>query len=199
MLGAAFAAVARRLRAVPQEPRNRRAGGAQPRSGRIAIGWPVERLIMGQLVISLLSPAVVTGVVAGVVAARRRFVVVRVAGTSMVPTYQPGDRVLIRRGGRAVPRRGQVVVFRRLQPGGAGSSGRASGLRETEWLIKRVAAMPGDKVPDQVAPGVHAAPGDVVPSGRLVVLGDGPTSRDSRHWGYLPVSEVLGVVVRRLS
>ncbi|MFI7040507.1 S26 family signal peptidase [Microbispora rosea] len=158
---------------------------------------------MQHLVISLLSPAVVAavvaGVVAGVVAARRRFVVVRVAGTSMVPTYQPGDRVLIRRGGRAVLRRGQVVVFRRLQPGGAGSAGRASGLRETEWLIKRVAAMPGDRVPDQVAPGVRASPGDVVPAGRLVVLGDGPTSRDSRHWGYLPVSEVLGVVIRRLS
>ncbi|SIS21405.1 signal peptidase I [Microbispora rosea] len=200
MLGAAFAAVARRLRAVRQEPRNRGAGGAQPGPGRITIGCRAERLIMQHLVISLLSPAVVAaGVAAGVAAARRRFVVVRVAGTSMVPTYQPGDRVLIRRGGRAVLRRGQVVVFRRLQPGGAGSSGRASGLRETEWLIKRVAAMPGDRVPDQVAPGVHAAPGDVVPAGRLVVLGDGPTSRDSRHWGYLPVSEVLGVVIRRLS
>ncbi|WP_169984938.1 MULTISPECIES: S26 family signal peptidase [unclassified Microbispora] len=150
---------------------------------------------MQYFVISLLSLAVV----AGVVAARRRFVVVRVAGTSMVPTYQPGDRVLIRRGGRAVLRCGQVVVFRRLQPDGVGSSGRASGLRGTEWLIKRVAAMPGDRVPDQVAPGVHAAPGDVVPADRLVVLGDGPTSRDSRHWGYLPVSEVLGVVIRRLS
>ncbi len=153
---------------------------------------------MQHFVISLLSLAVAAAV-AGMAAARRRFVVVRVAGTSMVPTYQPGDRVLIRRGGRAVPRRGQVVVFRRLQPGGTGSSGRASGLRGTEWLIKRVAAMPGDRVPDQVAPGVHAAPGDVVPADRLVVLGDGPTSRDSRHWGYLPVSEVLGVVIRRLS
>ncbi|MGI5158691.1 S26 family signal peptidase [Microbispora sp. CA-102843] len=138
-------------------------------------------------------------VAAGIVAARRRFVVVRVAGTSMVPTYQPGDRVLIRRGGRAVLRRGQVVVFRRLQPDGAGSSGRTPGLRGTEWLIKRVAAMPGDTVPDQVAPGVHAVPGDVVPADRLVVLGDGPISSDSRHWGYLPVSEVLGVVIRRLT
>ncbi|WP_327048278.1 S26 family signal peptidase [Microbispora sp. NBC_01189] len=145
--------------------------------------------------ISLLSLAAV----AGVVAARRRFVVVRVAGTSMVPTYQPGDRVLIRRGGRAVLRRGQVVVFRRLQQAGAGSSGRTPGPRGTEWLIKRVAAMPGDRVPDQVAAGVHAAPGDVVPAGRLWVLGDGPISSDSRHWGYLPVSEVLGVVIRRLS
>ncbi|MEU6432243.1 S26 family signal peptidase [Microbispora sp. NPDC046973] len=153
---------------------------------------------MQHVVISLLSVAAVAAVT-GVVAARRRFVVVRVAGTSMVPTYRPGDRVLIRRGGRAVLRRGQVVVFRHPQPDGAGSSGRTPGLRGTEWLIKRVAAMPGDRVPDQVAPGTHATPGDVVPAGRLVVLGDGPASRDSRHWGYLPMSEVLGVVIRRLS
>ncbi|MBE3011825.1 hypothetical protein IL992_21860 [Microbispora sp. NEAU-D428] len=150
---------------------------------------------MRYFVILLLSLAVA----AGMVAARRRFVVVRVAGMSMVPTYQPGDRVLVRRGGRPALRRGQVVVFRRLPPDGVGRSGRPAGLRGTPWLIKRVAAMPGDTVPDQVAPGVRAAPGDVVPAGRLVVLGDGPTSRDSRHWGYLPASEVLGVVIRRLS
>ncbi|MEV4461935.1 S26 family signal peptidase [Microbispora sp. NPDC049633] len=144
-------------------------------------------------------------VAAGLAAARRRFVVVRVAGTSMVPTYQPGDRVLIRRGARPALRRGQVVVFRRLRPDGTGSAdGRGSprpvpGPRGVEWLIKRVAAMPGDTVPAHAAAGVHFAPGDVVPAGRLVVLGDGPTSADSRHWGYLPVSEVLGTVVRRLS
>ncbi|GAA0383176.1 S26 family signal peptidase [Microbispora corallina] len=136
-------------------------------------------------------------VAAGLVAARRRFVVVRVAGTSMVPTYQPGDRVLLRRGGRVALRRGQVVVFRRVQPDGARSSGRD--LRGTEWLIKRIAATPGDGVPAEVAARVQAGPDDVVPAGRLVVLGDGPISRDSRHWGYLPVNEVLGVVVRRLS
>ncbi|WP_214104542.1 S26 family signal peptidase [Acrocarpospora catenulata] len=136
-------------------------------------------------------------VVAVAIVARRRFVVVRVAGTSMVPTYQPGDRVLVRRGAQAALRRGQVVVFRRVEPGGA--SRPAPRLRETEWLIKRIAAMPGDRVPDQVTAGVRAAPGDLVPAGRLVVLGDGPTSRDSRDWGYLPVEEVLGVVMRRLS
>ncbi|MEU8199257.1 S26 family signal peptidase [Microbispora amethystogenes] len=147
-------------------------------------------------------------VAAGVVAARRRLVVIRVAGTSMVPTYQPGDRVLIRRGGRAALRRGQVVVFRRRPPDGVGRSdgtglpggtGRSAVLGETSWLIKRIAAVPGDTVPDQVAAGVRAAPGESVPAGRLVVLGDGPVSNDSRHWGYLPMDEVLGVVIRSLS
>ncbi|WP_433171318.1 S26 family signal peptidase [Actinoallomurus sp. CA-150999] len=33
---------------------------------------------------------------------------------------------------------------------------------------------------------------DVVPEGRLVVLGDGPVSEDSRVWGYVRFGRVLG-------
>ncbi|MBO4270638.1 S26 family signal peptidase [Microbispora triticiradicis] len=201
---------------------------------------------MRGLVTPLPASAAVAGLlVAGVVAglfARRRFVVVRVSGTSMVPAYRPGDRVLVRRGGRRTLRRGQVVVFRHgsrdgtgpgtpdgtipgtpdstdpSTPDGSGSplpgntnAGRYGGrspyggatevarLGGTSWLIKRIAAVPGDRVPDEVMAGVRAAPGDLVPAGRLVVLGDGPASMDSRRWGYLRTDEVLGVVIRGLS
>ncbi len=134
------------------------------------------------------------GVAAGLVVVRRRFVVVRVAGASMTPTYRTGDRVLVRRvAGRAL-RRGQVVVFD-LDP-----RARRAPLATGLWQIKRVAAVPGDPVPSQVAAAVDAEPGAVVPPGRLVVLGDGAAdSRDSRHWGYLPADQVLGVVVRGLA
>lgn len=125
-------------------------------------------------------------------AVRRRFLVVRVAGTSMVPAYLPGDRVLVRRTAGTALRRGQVVVFHHGPPPRRRLAG---GL----WQIKRVAAVPGDPVPDQVSPAVGAKPGAVVPDGRLVVLGDGTDSRDSRHWGYLPMDRVLGVVVRELT
>lgn len=191
---------------------------------------PVSAAVAGPLVAGLL----VAGVVAGLFA-RRRFVVVRVSGTSMVPAYRPGDRVLVRRGGRTALRHGQVVVFRHGSrdgtgpgtpdgtgpgtPDGPGSSfpggtnagpygGRSpyggaatevARLGGTSWLIKRIAAVPGDRVPDQVMAGVRAAPGDLVPAGRLVVLGDGPASMDSRRWGYLRTDEVLGVVIRSLS
>ncbi|WP_433171342.1 S26 family signal peptidase [Actinoallomurus sp. CA-150999] len=40
---------------------------------------------------------------------------------------------------------------------------------------------------------------DVVPEGRLVVLGDGPVSEDSRVWGYVRFGRVLGAVVCRLA
>ncbi|WP_220499876.1 S26 family signal peptidase [Microbispora sp. H10949] len=228
---------------------------------------PASAAVAGPLVAGLLvAGLLVAGVVAGLFA-RRRFVVVRVSGTSMVPAYRPGDRVLVRRGGRTALRRGQVVVFRHGSrdgtgpgtpegttpgtpdstdpgtipgtpggtdpgtipgtpdstdpgtPGGSGSpfpggtnagphGGRSpyggaatevARLGGTSWLIKRIAAVPGDRVPDQVMAGVRAAPGDLVPAGRLVVLGDGPASMDSRRWGYLRTDEVLGVVIRSLS
>jgi signal peptidase I len=66
-------------------------------------------------------------------------------------------------------------------------------------MLKRIVAIPGDLVPDEVLAQVGASPGAVVPPGRLVVRGDGAESQDSRHWGYLPADRVLGIGVRRIS
>ncbi|MER7364639.1 S26 family signal peptidase [Nonomuraea wenchangensis] len=142
---------------------------------------------------------ILLGVLAGVLAvARRRLVVVQVTGPSMLPTYRSGDRVLVRRVAGAKLGRGQVVVFE-AAPGGLWRTGPLSAPKDAKWLIKRVAALPGDPVPPEVAPAAGANEGAPVPTGRLVVIGDGPLSADSRHWGYLPADRVLGVVVRRLS
>ncbi|MEV4291397.1 S26 family signal peptidase [Nonomuraea bangladeshensis] len=135
------------------------------------------------------------GVLAGALAvARRRFVVVQVTGPSMEPAYRSGDRVLVRRVAGSKLGRGQVVVFE-AAAGGRWRTGPLPAPKDAKWLIKRVAALPGDPVP----PAVNAPEGALVPAGRLVVIGDGPLSADSRHWGYLPADRVLGVVVRRLS
>ncbi|MEV4568578.1 S26 family signal peptidase [Nonomuraea sp. NPDC049419] len=126
------------------------------------------------------------------VVARRALVVVRVGGVSMAPTFRPGDRVLVRR--TAAVRRGQVVVFESTRPTGWGT-----GPPAPPWAIKRVTAVPGDLVPGDVAEAAKARPGDRVPEGALVVVGDGTSSADSRVYGYLPADRVLGVVVRTLS
>jgi signal peptidase I len=142
---------------------------------------------------------ILLAVIAGVLAiARRRLVIVQVTGPSMLPVYRSGDRVLIRRVASSKLRRGQVVVF---QPalGGRWRTGPLSAPEDSKWLIKRVAALPGDPVPPAVTHAVNAPEGALVPEGRLVVIGDGPMSADSRNWGYLPADRVLGVVVRRLS
>lgn len=141
-----------------------------------------------------LAPA---GVAAIAVAVRQRFVVVRVSGRSMLPTFQPGDRVIVQRGKRRSAQRGQVVVFE-WPRNGRWQTGRLPRPGQCEWLIKRVTAVPGDPVSEDVAYQAGAVEGRV-PDGMLVVIGDGRFSIDSRSFGFLPADRVLGVVVRRIS
>jgi signal peptidase I len=117
---------------------------------------------------------------------RRRLLLVTVEGTSMTPTYSPGDRLLVRRIAFSALRRGDAVVLR--SPG-------AEIPGEPRYLVKRAAALPGDPVPAGVP-----APGAVVPDGRLAVLGDNAGgSADSRHVGLLSSTAVVGVVLRRMT
>lgn len=120
--------------------------------------------------------------VAFVALARSLFLVVTVTGVSMEPALAPGDRVLVRRLCRTPVKSGDVLVFR--DPDG-------------RRAIKRVAALAGDVVPDSV----RAVTGgtEVVPPGMLVLLGDGARSGDSRHWGFIPARQVLGLVISKLS
>src|SRR5579875_3762157 len=108
---------------------------------------------------------------------RRRFVIVTVSGTSMTPALRPGDRVLVRRGTSQRLRPGTVVVVRQPDDG-CRAPGGSRPDRGRGWVIKRVAAADGDTVPESVRPAVSGA--RVVPSGKLVVLGDSDSSADSR-------------------
>lgn len=148
-------------------------------------------------VMILLAP--IAALAAALAVARRRFVIVRISGASMLPTYRTGDRVLVRRTSGAGVRRGQVVVLQTALPGGRWRTGPLPRPEAAMWFIKRAVAVPGDPVPAQVRARVEASDGDPVPAGRLVVLGDGPVSEDSRVWGYVPFDRVLGVVVRGLA
>jgi signal peptidase I len=113
--------------------------------------------------------------------ARSRFVLVKVRGHSMLPTYRDGQRLLVRRTrGRAL-RPGEVAVFAAPEP--------VRGSGTPDWLVKRVAAVAGDPMPLEIT-GV----GSLVPHGHYVVRGDNPRSLDSRHFGCLAQGSVLGVV-----
>jgi signal peptidase I len=135
-------------------------------------------------------------VVAALLLMRGSFVVVQVTGTSMCPALMPGDRVLVRRGARHELRAGLIVVFGQPRDECTVWDTDTPAARN-RWMIKRVAAVHGDMVPDAARAAVgHAA---VVPPGMLVVLGDNVGSADSRTWGFLPAADVLGVAVRRLN
>jgi signal peptidase I len=139
--------------------------------------------------------AVAVALAAGAV--RWRYAVVTVRGPSMEPDLTDGDRVLVRRCGLRHLRRGQLVIFREPEPGQRTRPAWLTGAAtKNTWVIKRVAALPGDPVPESV----RAATGDadVVPPRSLVVLGSPSFSRDSRHWGLIPAREVLGVGTTRM-
>ncbi|MFF2269374.1 S24/S26 family peptidase [Cellulosimicrobium cellulans] len=112
---------------------------------------------------------------------RTRLVYVPVDGSSMTPTFQPGDVVVAYRGGRPAVVGDVVVVrepdqthgWRNLPPlhrGGPAPSG---------WYIKRVSEPVGH-----------------VPADQLYLLSDNVGGIDSRHHGPCPRDQVLGRVVR---
>jgi signal peptidase I len=152
----------------------------RPRRFRLLTSWPVT-----------LAPPLL-GIAIALVIVRGCMAVVVVEGLSMIPACAPGDRALVRRRGGRRLLVGDVIVFR--EPGLDGSWTPAPGVRDGQWVIKRVAAVSGDAVPGLVRPAV-AVP--IVPGGALVVLGDNMrASRDSRSWGLIPDEVVLGRVVR---
>ncbi|GAT67195.1 signal peptidase I [Planomonospora sphaerica] len=168
------------------------------------LSWPA-------LVPLLTAPA---AVVAVLVWARRNLLAVHVRGGSMRPSYREGDRVLVRRVAAGRLRTGDVVVADAFTfsgvhsgtpsgrhaapapgPGAVRSQASGPGTR-ADWMIKRVAAVPGDPRPVSVP----ARAGETaVPDGCLVLLGDNAGhSLDSRHFGYAPAGSVVGRVVRLL-
>ncbi|MFJ6185081.1 S26 family signal peptidase [Streptomyces sp. NPDC092295] len=133
----------------------------------------------------------------------RELVAVTVRGESMRPAYRDGDLVLVRRDSSPAP--GQVVVVERPAPAArwtrppVGRAAGGRGLTDREWLIKRVAAVPGNPVPTDRVPLLSGTTGELVPPGSLVLLGDNDVSSlDSRIVGYFPADRVLGRVVRPL-
>ncbi|TWD82534.1 signal peptidase I [Kribbella amoyensis] len=131
--------------------------------------------------------SLLTCVLVALILVRRRYVAVTVAGRSMEPAHRDGDVVLVRRTGPQNIRPGQVIVV-------AYPDSETAVPGDPPWLMKRVSAVPGDRV----APGLPALEaGALVPAGCLVLLGDNPNaSHDSRHRGYYRSDSVLGVVVR---
>lgn len=122
---------------------------------------------------------------------------VRVDGTSMVPTLQNGEYILINKLAYRLgqPERGDIIVFSYPDDNG-------------QDLIKRVIGLPGDTV--KIENGVVTIDAQVleepyiaqppiysgewtVPEGSLFVLGDNRNdSRDSHQWGLLPQENIIG-------
>jgi signal peptidase I len=157
---------------------------------------------------SIFATGVVVGAI-GALAARQALLLITVSGGSMSPTYVDGEKLVVRRGRRRLPQVGEVVVFRHPQLARAAAAQTAAAQTaaaqppapprpDVDWMVKRVVAVQGDRVPEEIRPAVGATGAQtVVPQGFLLVRGDNPVSLDSRHFGYLPTTEVLGVSLRK--
>ena len=127
---------------------------------------------------------------------------VRVPSASMTPALSPGDHLLLDKRDRSSVAVGELVVA--ADPLGDG------------LIVKRVVAVGGDTVGFEdgvlvrngrpvaepytrdVLDGVYYGP-DTVPPGAVYLLGDNRfDSVDSREFGPVPVSSVVGHVVARL-
>jgi signal peptidase I len=148
--------------------------------------WRIVRVVIAAVVVTTSLVLLVRA---------RRLVVVDVQGPSMEPTLYDGDRVLVRCAPLTAVRTGDLVVVARPQSHEFATAG--------PWVIKRVAAMPGEQIPPVIghswAENDIDFAGAVVPEGRLLLLGDNPArSGDSRHWGFTTGDAVLGVVTRSM-
>jgi signal peptidase I len=124
---------------------------------------------------------------------------------SMIPTLQVGDRMLVVKIGYSVTR-GSIVVFRQPPDDTADVN--------HEDLVKRVIGLPGETIwsrgnniyidgrvlaqpwlPKGTPLGTPI-PRQTIPKGEYFMMGDNrPFSDDSRDWGDLPASLIVGKVL----
>lgn len=122
----------------------------------------------------------------------------RVVGTSMVPTLEDGQFLVVNKLGYRLhpPQRGDIIVFQ-------------DPYSPDRKLIKRVIGLPGDSIEiqagqvlvnDQVLDepyledaGDSSRAATVLPEGEYWVMGDNrDNSSDSRSWGTLPQTRIVG-------
>jgi hypothetical protein len=137
--------------------------------------------------------ALAGGLVASVIAAvwwlQRSFTIITIVGTSMQPTFEPADRVLVRRVPAGRIRIGDIVV--------AALDTRPARLpRDSpQLIIKRVVAVPGTRMPEEAARELGVAAAAVLHAGLFVVAGDNLSTLGNRHFA---ARRIVGIVVRRL-
>lgn len=140
----------------------------------------------------------------------RQFVVQTffVPSGSMIPTLLPGDRILVQKFGYAV-QEGAIVVFK-SPPGYRPQD--CGGEAEND-LVKRVIGLPGETISSRgndvyidgkMLPEPYLPKGlqlgepikrQTIPAGQYFVMGDNrPVSCDSRVWGLVPRSDIVGRV-----
>ena len=126
----------------------------------------------------------------------------------MSPTIQAGDKVLVKKSSRYIPKRGDLIVFKFPEDRNIVYLERVIAFGGESVEIKEGSVyINGEKL--ELSPfrnfnyisigkfGVNGQP-FIVPDHSIFVLGDNSkNSRDSRFWGTVPESDVIGKVFKR--
>jgi signal peptidase I len=135
---------------------------------------------MSFVVWGLLCLVVATVGLLGVLVLSGRLFAVVITGCSMEPALRHGQRVFVLRCRPDRARCGDIVLL--VDP-----------ANPNAFVIKRIAALPGDPAP---IPAGAIAAGAPVPDGQVLLLGDNPThSVDSRLLGGYDRRHILGVAL----
>lgn len=137
---------------------------------------------------------------------RRAFIIVIVKGNSMLPFLEPESRLLVLR--YHIPahfKKGGLVVFRSFPFTEATLS--SSGVviddeKLPRLLVKRIVGLPKETislVQLEEIQGIKGLEPVVVPEGHIFVQSDHKFGMDSRHFGPVPFSKVVGIPIMRLS
>lgn len=138
------------------------------------------------------------------IAIRRGLLLVDVDGRSMAPAILDGDRVLVLRTGVVILRRGWMVLASPPPPWDQYAQSPISECAGagTPWVLKRLAARPGDPFPQSTLPGATGRDAltnrGPVPHHSYFLLGDAPACEDSRTWGCVPAANIVGPVILRI-
>jgi len=171
-------------------------------TGKTLIRWIVEWL--GIILVALSAAFLIRAYV---------FQTFYIPSVSMVPTLQVGDRIIVSKLSTTFGdiNRGDVIVFKHPPREDCGGD-----TGPNSDLVKRVIGMPGDELTSrnntiyvngkklverwEHAPDLGSEIGYVkVPKGHYFMMGDNrPSSCDSRMWGTLPESLIVGKVVLRI-
>lgn len=137
----------------------------------------------------------------------------KIPSGSMEPTLDVGDRIVVFKLAYdfTSPAIGDVIVFKAPQ-----EEHLRCGDPDIPDLVKRIVGLPGDHISsrgNEIIVDGHVLRQDwphvamlqtpispqVVPKGQYFVMGDNhPDSCDSRDWGTVPASDIIGKVVLRI-
>jgi signal peptidase I len=119
----------------------------------------------------------------------------------MKPTLDRGDRVLVRKSSKYIPKRGDVVAFESPEDPGSPWIMRVTGLSgETVEVKDKILYVDGQKVKCPALEKIDYIPDHFgveapyeVPASHILVVGDNTAnSEDSRFFGAIPQSDVIG-------